>query len=1085
MKKLHYFPISFLLLLSQLVWAQTNDWENEMMFEENKLSSRVPTYSYASTSLALEDDRSKSRVLFLNGQWKFNFVEKEEDRPLDFFKTNYKAKDWADIKVPSNWELEGYGQPIYTNIVYPFTPNIVELAKKSIKQSTYLGPQPPKPPYIYRDNPVGSYIKEFTVPEDWKEQSVVLHFGGVSSAFYVWVNGKKVGYSQGSRLAAEFDITEYLQSGKNKLAVQVFRWSDGSYLEDQDMWRLSGIHREVMLLAQPKVSLNDFHVRTKFDAQLQDATLSIRPRVWVKSTDTELKKWTISAQLYDENKNPVLEDELSLSVDEIYNERWPQRDVNKFGMMETKIRLPKKWSAEHPNLYQLVFEVTNPNGEIVEARTQKIGFRQIEFGKNNELLINGEEVKIMGVNRHDHHPTRGKALTREDIKKDVELVKQFNFNAIRTSHYPNDPYFYQLCNEYGIYVMDEANVEAHALGSYIPQNPRWPAAIISRVIRMVERDKNHPCVISWSLGNEAGTGPAFAAASAWVKDYDPTRFIHYEGAQGDPTHPNYQEDKKAIKAINRAPFMANPRDPSYVDVISRMYARIDQIENLATSPYINRPMILCEYVHGMGNSLGTIGDYWDAIRSHKNLIGGFIWDMVDQGLVKTNEKGEQFYAYGGDFGDLPNDTNFCINGVFSPDKKPNPHAWEVKYVFQPVVFEKVKGKETAVHIINRFDFTNLNQYNLNWELQEEGITVKSGTFGNIDLAPKQSLQLEVPVRENQLKPNKEYWLRLTLNEKQDRLWCKKGYEVAYEHLQIQSVNKKEYVSSSKSSIQLDKSSEQFLFEGKGFAIRFDKTTGALVSYVKDGEELMASPMKPNFWRPLTDNDRRFRKFQYKMKVWKEASEKLITDKVEVTKTSEEQYKLKVAQHYGDKINVTTLYTIYSDGTVGVALNLDADKSLPELPKFGMTMAVSEKLTQSSYYGNGPWESYADRKRAVKVGRYEQPTDSLFYNYVMPQENGNHTDVRWVKLTSKNSKKGLEFTGDFNFSIWPYTTENIDNAKHPFDLKKQNFYTLNIDLFQAGVGGMQAKPLPYQQHPSGKYTLEFMFGGVSKHHRISQ
>ena len=548
MMRLKYITIPLLFLLTQNLFSQTNDWENELMFEENKLSARVPTYSYSSTELALEDDRNKSRVLFLNGQWKFNFVEKEEDRPLDFYQTNFKAKDWAEIPVPSNWELQGYGQPIYTNIVYPFTPNIVELAKKSIKQSTYLGPQPPKPPYIYRDNPVGSYLKEFEVPEAWGDQSVILHFGGVSSAFYVWVNGQKVGYSQGSRLAAEFDITPYVKEGKNQLAVQVFRWSDGSYLEDQDMWRLSGIHREVMLLAQPKIALNDFFVKTKFDAQMQDATLSIRPRVWVKSNTEELKKWTVKAQLYDADQQPVLAEKLQISVDEIYNERWPQRDVNKFGMLEANVHLPHKWSAETPYLYQLVFEMTNPEGEIVEARTQKIGFRKVEFGKDNELLINGEEVKIMGVNRHDHHPVRGKALTREDIKKDVELVKQFNFNAVRTSHYPNDPYFYQLCNEYGIYVMDEANVEAHALGSYIPQNPRWPAAILNRVIRMVERDKNHPCVISWSLGNEAGTGPAFAAAAAWVKDYDPSRFIHYEGAQGDPTHPNYQEDKKAIKS---------------------------------------------------------------------------------------------------------------------------------------------------------------------------------------------------------------------------------------------------------------------------------------------------------------------------------------------------------------------------------------------------------------------------------------------------------------------------------------------------------------------------------------------------------
>ncbi|WP_052444383.1 glycoside hydrolase family 2 TIM barrel-domain containing protein [Flammeovirga sp. OC4] len=1083
--KLKFITVPLLLLLAQALYSQTNDWENELMFEENKLSSRVPTYSYSSTELALEDDRNKSRVLFLNGQWKFNFVEKEEDRPLDFYQNNYKAKDWAEIPVPSNWELQGYGQPIYTNIIYPFTPNIVELAKKSIKQSTYLGPQPPKPPYIYRDNPVGSYLKEFEVPAEWKDQSVILHFGGVSSAFYVWVNGEKVGYSQGSRLAAEFDITSYLKEGKNRLAVQVFRWSDGSYLEDQDMWRLSGIHREVMLLAQPKIAVDDFFVKTKFDAQLQDATLSIRPRVWVKSPTVSLKEWTVKAQLYDAQQRPVFKEKLQISVDEIYNERWPQRDINKFGMLEANVRLPHKWSAEDPYLYQLVFEMTNPKGELVEARTQKIGFRQVEFGKNNELLINGEEVKIMGVNRHDHDPVRGKALTREDIKKDVELVKQFNFNAVRTSHYPNDPYFYQLCNEYGIYVMDEANVEAHALGSYIPQNPRWPAAILNRVIRMVERDKNHPCVISWSLGNEAGTGPAFAAASAWVKDYDPSRFIHYEGAQGDPTHPNYKDDKKAIKAINRAPFMANPRDPSYVDVISRMYARIDQIENLATSPYINRPMILCEYVHGMGNSLGTLGDYWDAIRSHKNLIGGFIWDMIDQGLVQKDKDGNEFYAYGGDFGDLPNDTNFCINGVFSPDKKPNPHAWEVKYVFQPIVFERSELALQSINVINRFDFTNLNQYEIRWELQEEGKVVQSGNLLNIDLAPKQSKAIEVPFDANKIKPNKEYWLRLTLHETKDRKWCKKGYEIAHEHLQLQSVDVYQHVSKSKSALEAQKADHGITFSGKNFKIQFDAETGHLKTYKKEGIDVLVTPLKPNFWRPLTDNDSRFRKFQYKMKVWKEASNKMETEKVELVKVDNNTQQVIVHQKHTEKIHLTTTYTVFNDGNIAVKLDLKADEKLPELPKFGVTMGVSGQYNSTAYFGNGPWESYEDRKRAVKVGLYSQPTDELFYNYVMPQENGNHTDVRWLKLSAQKGKRNLMVKGLFNFSVWPYTIENIDEAKHPFDLQKQDYYTLNIDLFQAGVGGMQAKPLAYQKHPSGNYTLEFTLGSNLNTDRLSQ
>ncbi|MBB6461952.1 glycoside hydrolase family 2 TIM barrel-domain containing protein [Flammeovirga kamogawensis] len=1082
MKERLFILITNLVLLSNFLLAQQNDWENELMFEQNKMVARVPTYSFYSVEDAIEGNREKSRMKSLNGLWKFKYKHTDLERPMDFYQTNFKAKDWEDIIVPSNWELQGYGQPIYSNVVYPFTPNIIALSKNSIKQSAVGGPQPPKPPFIYRDNPVGSYIKYFEMPTEWKDESIILHFGGVSSAFYVWVNGEKVGYSQGSKLAAEFDITSYLKPGKNKLAVQVFRWSDGSYLENQDMWRLSGIHREVMLLAQPKIALNDFFVKTKFDTQLQDAKLSIRPRVWVKDEKENLKKWTINAELYDAENKKVLDKPLSISIDEIYNERWPQRDINKFGMLETQIRLPRKWSAEDPYLYKLVFAVTNPQGDIVETRAQQIGFRQITFGQNKELLINGKEVKIMGVNRHDHHPVRGKALTRADIKKDVELIKQFNFNAVRTSHYPNDPYFYELCNQYGIYVMDEANVECHALGSFIPQQPTWPAAIINRVIRMVERDKNHPCVISWSLGNEAGTGPAFAAASGWVKDYDPTRFIHYEGAQGDPTHPDYKEEKADIRAINNAALYANPRDPFYVDVISRMYPSIDQIANLATSPYIDRPMIMCEYNHAMGNALGTLGDYWNVVRSHKSLIGGFIWDMVDQGLVKTDANGKEYYAYGGDFGDLPNDKNFCINGVFASNRTPNPHAWEAKYVFQPVAFEAVNTKEVIV--INRFDFTNLKNYELRWEVQEEGIAIQKGSITNLDIPANQSTKITLPYKQIKFKENVEYWVRLSLHETNDRKWCKKGYEIGYEHLQLKKAVQLPYVSKSKASEDVIDGENNLLISGKDFTIKISKKNGQVISYKKNDKEVLLSAMRPNFWRPLTDNDRRFRKYGKRMKIWKEASKNLETIDVKTVLQNSDKSVIKVEQKYTDKINLSTTYSIYTDGNIGVKMELDADPSLPEIPKFGMTMGIPEELSETTYFGNGPWASYADRKRAVKVGRYTTATKDLFYNYVMPQENGNRTDVRWLQLTPENKKGGLNITGLFNFTVWPYSIDNIDQATHPFDLEKQGFYTLNIDLFQAGVGGMKAKPLPYQQHPSGKYTLEFNFNPIAKNQRLN-
>lgn len=1044
------------------------------MFENNKLEARVPTYSFKNEKDALNGDREKSRMKSLNGTWKFHFTPKSEDRPTDFMSKNFSSNQWKDIPVPSNWELEGYGQAIYTNIVYPFTPGIL---KGDLPSPDYMGPQAPKPPFIYRDNPVGSYYRDFEIPQDWDEQSIILHFGGVSSAFYVWVNGKKVGYSQGSRLAAEFDITEYLDKGKNRLAIQVFRWSDGSYLENQDMWRLSGIHREVMLLAQPKIALNDFYVKTKFDDNLQNAKLEIRPEVWIKKEANNLKGWDISAMLYDADNKKVFNNYLSTSVDGVYNERWPQRDITKFAFMEAQISHPHKWSGEDPYLYTLVMNVTDPNGNVVESRRHKIGFRHIEFSKENALLINGEEVKIMGVNRHDHNPIHGKALTREDFVKDVQLMKQFNFNAVRTSHYPNDPYFYDLCNEYGIYVMDEANIECHALGSFIPQQPRWVLPILSRITRMVERDKNHPCIISWSLGNEAGTGPAFAAASAWIKDFDPTRFIHYEGAQGDPTNPAFVEGPGG-RTIARGPGGANPDDPKYVDVISRMYPSHEQVVNMPLNPHLKRPIIYCEYLHAMGNSMGTLGEYWDAIRNKPNMIGGFIWDMIDQGIEQTHqESGQKYYAYGGDFGDVPNSGNFCFNGVFASDRTPNPHAWECKYVFQPVKFEAVDTKNGLVRIINRFNFSNLTDYEIRWTLSENGKNLQSGTLNDQLIAAGNAKTVKIPFKSVKFKNENDYWLRLSLHEKKDRLWCEKGYEVGYHQLAVQKRTPiKNHTSKAKNEINVTDNTNDISINGKTFSAKVSKDNGQLISYKVKGIENLISPLQPNFWRPPADNDRKFRKVYRDKQVWENINKTLKTDKVTIGEQSGDTVKVIVSQS-ADQHNIMLkiVYTIFNDGVINVKMDFDADQDLPSLPRFGVTMGVSGNYNNTTYYGNGPWENYSDRKRNSIVDEFTFKTDDLFHSYAMPQENGNRTETRWVKLNGKKTKGGLQIVGlpKVSFSIWPYSHENIEKAMHPYDLKKQGFYTLNVDLAQSGVGGMRAQPFDHQKVLSGKLSFEFL------------
>ena len=1074
--------LTFLVfLLIANVWGAyaQNDWENELMFEQNKMNARVPTYSYKNTTDALKGERSAARIKSLNGVWKFNYVGKSEDRPTDFMLKEFSGDAWDNIEVPSNWEIKGFGQPIYSNIIYPFTPNILDTTKKY----NWRGPQPPRPPKIYRDNPVGSYYRDFEVPADWKDQSITLHFGGVSSAFYLWVNGKKVGYSQGSRLAAEFDITEFVAAGKNRIALQVFRWSDGSYLEDQDMWRLSGIHREVLLMAQPKIALNDFFVRTKFDANLQDAKLEIRPKVWVKKDEDKLDGWKVFAQLYDAQNNAVLDDPLSASIKDIYFERWPQRDITKFAMMEANIRCPKKWSAENPYLYKLVFSVVNPEGKVVEARSQKIGFRKIEFSAKNELLINGKPVEIMGVNRHDHSPVHGKALTRDEIRKDVELLKQFNFNAVRTSHYPNDPYFYDLCNEYGLYVMDEVNIECHHLGSFIPQSPTWPAAILSRSIRMVERDKNHPCIISWSLGNEAGTGPAFAASAAWIKDFDPSRFIHYEGAQGDPTDPEYVEG--IANKMSKLPVYANPDDPNYVDVLSRMYPELSQLVGMAKSAHIDRPIIMCEYMHAMGNSIGGLSDYWEEIRNRPNLIGGFIWDMVDQGLEKNHTDGTKFYAYGGDFGDIPNDVNFCLNGVFASDRTPNPHAWECKYIFQPVVFEAANVELGQVRIINRFSFSNLNQYDIRWTVSENGKQLQSGTLPKQDIAAGNSKLVVIPFKNIKFKDNSEYWIRVSLHEKKSRLWCAKGFEVAKEQISLRSkVKDYDTTISSKEELISNENDNEISISGKDFSTVISKQNGNVISFKIKGNEQLKSDLEPNFWRPAIDNDIRgasSREYNRSRTPWQNLASNLNTKSVVANLINNQTIEILVQQNLGDKIELVRTYTIDSDGRIKVKMDLNADQSLSNLVRFGMTMGVPVDYTQTNFYGNGPWESYSDRKNSVEVDEYSFKTDDLFYSYAKPQENGNRTDTRWLKLTNASKKSGIKISGKplFEFSVWPYSGNNIDKAAHPYDLKAQGFYTLNIGLKQLGLGGTLSETLPHYVLKSGKYSFEFTLSGIDK------
>ncbi|WP_179021785.1 glycoside hydrolase family 2 TIM barrel-domain containing protein [Winogradskyella forsetii] len=1036
----------------------TAPWEDPQVSGLNRMPAKATSVSYASAERALEGHReASSRYQLLNGDWKFAFAEVPSSAPKDFYKDNFDDSKWKTIPVPSNWELQGYGTAIYTNTVYPF--------------------KPVDPPLIPdNDNPTGSYRTSFTVTDDWKDMQITLTFGGVSSAYYVWLNGALIGYSEDSRLPTHFDVTPFLKEGKNDLAVQVYRFSDGSYLEDQDHWRLSGIHRDVYLTAAPKVQLYDFFVKTDLDANYEDASLQIRPRI-KRFEDVDLKGYTLSAQLYDETGKLVAveDDKLSIDANKIYREYFPQSSKPPFALMSATVKNPKKWSAEFPNLYTLVFQLKDPDGKLLEARSTNIGFREIEFSDTAELLVNGESVLIYGVNRHDHDAITGKVISEVSMIKDIELMKQFNINAVRTSHYPNDERWYYLCDKYGIYLMDEANLETHGIGGKLSNTSEWSNSFLERAVRMVERDKNHPSIIFWSLGNESGSGFNHAAMAKWMQYYDDTRFVHYEGAQN---HGETEEGKLR-------------KDPDYVDMVSRMYASIPYMKRIADLENEERPIIWCEYAHSMGNSTGNLFKFWDTIRAEDQMIGGYIWDWVDQGLTQKTDSGETFYAFGGDMGDTEiNSGNFCLNGIVGPNREIKPALWEVKKVFQPVAFEAVDLAKGIIGISNRHDFTNLNAFSLIWSLEEDGVEIENGELESFDLKPNNTKTITIPYKKPRLKVGAEYFLRVAFVQNNKTLWAPQGHEVAWHQFKLPFASATDtFDSDAVGGLTVSDSGDGFQINGKTFEITFNKTTGLLESFVVSGKNYIEAPLVPNFWRPVTDNDRGGGRTPKTLAVWKDAGKNAKLQNFEVGATSKSEVVVKSIFRLDEvKSNLILTYTIYGNGTVKVDNNfmLDAGTELPMLPKYGMQLKVPESLDNMTYLGKGPHENYQDRQLSADVGLYKASVADDYYAYIRPQESSNKTEVRWMSLTDSNGK-GLYIGGlssNLSMSAWPYSTDVINNALHTYDLKDEDAITVNIDLKQMGVGGddswsKAALPHPEFRVPAQNYNYSFILKLLKK------
>ncbi len=1035
-------------------------WEDPLVSGINRDPSRATAYSFSSEKDALAGDRAQSRMLLLNGDWDFSFALKPSDAPADFYKS--RVSGWKKISVPSSWEMQGYDKPIYKSAVYPF--------------------RPVNPPHVPQDyNGVGCYQRSFTVPAGWSNMNVTLHFGGVGSGYKVWLNGKFLGYAEDSFLPSEFNITPYLQSGENIVSVMVIRWSDGSFLEDQDQWRMSGIHREVMLLAEPKLRIADFHWQAKLDKDYRDAVLSIRPRM-ENLTGKEVKGYNLKAQLFNRNGQPVFAAPLEKGVEAIINEIYPRLDNVKFGLMEAKVSNPDKWSDEEPNLYTLVLSLTDSAGNLLEAKSCKVGFRSIEFSKtDSKLLINGKVTYLYGVNRPDHDPIEGKALSRNIILRDVQTIKKFNFNCIRTSHYPSDPYLYELCDEYGILVIDEANLETHGLGSKLSNDPVWTGAYLERSNRMVMRDKNHPSVIIWSLGNEAGRGPNHAAMAGWIHDFDITRPVHYEPAQGNPRVEGYIDptDPRYLKPNDHSHRLQNPVDQFYVDIVSRMYPGLFTPELLANQPGDNRPIFFVEYAHSMGNSTGNIKEFWDKFRSTKRIIGGCIWEFKDQGLLKKDSAGTPFYAYGGDYGEKYFD-DFTIKGIVASDGRPKAAIWECKHVFQPVECSLPDAAKGLIRIENRHATKSLADYTVTFQLREDGTVLFKKELPRISLAAGKDTVIDVHSYLPPFKAGHEYLADIHFALAQDVAWEKKGYEIASNQFPLTGLSKtgtgKEPAKAG--TVNVVESGPSYLIKGKGFQIGIDKSNGALSTYVKDGRSLIQAPLLPHFSRPLTDNDRRGWKSNVKLKEWYQPDLKLAKIAMEPMGSG----GVRVTSTYTlieGKATAEVKYLVGADGVVKVEYALNPAAGLPDLPKVGMQCGIARSDDNISWYGRGPLENYIDRRWGFEAGIYSQPIAEFGEPYVVPQENGNRTDVRWMLLSEKGNRNGLLVVADslLSMSAWPYTEADIESARHTNKLKDAGYLTVNIDLVQMGVGGNDswsdiAQPLPEYMIPAKPYTYSF-------------
>ncbi len=1020
--------------------AEPPDWQNPRLTGVNTLPPHATAVicpdadTACGIGVATNAERVKSPwYVSLNGDWKYKYAANHSERMPDFWTPGFDDSTWATIPVPANVEKYGYGIPIYVNIPYPWR-------------------KPWKPPYVPEDDPnntVNSYRRTFTVPESWAGRRVLITFDGVNSMFYLWVNGEKVGMGKDSRTPVEFDITKFLKPGENLLAVENFRWCDGSYLEDQDFWRMSGIFRDVYLWSAPLVHLRDFEVKTDLDAAYRDAVLSLSAAV--ENHDDTVTTVTVQGVLLDADGATVSTLSTTLQIE-------PGKE-NK-GTATVSVADPLKWTAETPNLYSLVLTLKDNVGTVLETAKINVGFREVEI-KDGNLLVNGKRILIKGVNRHETDPDLGQAVTVEGMIKDIMVMKQHNVNAVRTSHYPNQPAWYDLCDKYGLYLVDEANIESHGMGygrASLANFEEWLDAHMDRTIRMVERDKNHPSVIIWSLGNEAGNGPNFMATYDWIKQRDPGRPVHYERAGLDRNTDIY------------CPMYSKPQ-------LLQDYADGKKVDGDWGPAFIleegaprTRPLILCEYAHAMGNSNGNMWLYWELIYSKPYLQGGFIWDWVDQALresvaqkppriAKPLQPGEPtFWAFGGDYGPegTPSDQNFCCNGLVSPDREPHPGLLEVKHIYQYIHCKPLDLAARTVEIKNWFDFVNIKGMAVvHWELTGDGALLQEGDMPVPDIAPLATAQITVPVETFTPEPGVEYFLTLSFRLAEEASWAPKGHEIAWDQFKLPDAAPALVTAASDAVLSVTDDNGKIVVAGKDMTATFDKKAGTLASLALAGTELIQSPLRPDFWRAPIDNDRG-RGMDKTQGVWKTAHENVKVDEIKVEENAGRVVITANMLLTDVKVRWTTRYTVLNTGEVLVAAEFVPRKTdLPKLPRLGMQMILPAGFDKITWLGPGPQETYIDRKDA-RVGRYCGAVAEQFCkDYVEPGETGNKVDVRWAALQNKQGI-GLLVISDpaqnVGLNACHYTANDIASAEHPFELPERDHVVLNVDLKQQGVGG---------------------------------